>query len=255
MINNEFYDELGDDWTDRSDHPVALLRRENAFRTPWVIRELEERVPNKVAILDIGCGAGFLSNPLAEVGHKVTGIDLSQSSLEVAQKRDLTKSVHYLQATAYSLPFRNQSFDAVCAMDILEHVEEPNLLIAEASRVLKTGGYFFFHTFNRNPFSYFTVIKSMEWFVKNTPPNLHVYPLFIKPDELNEHLKNYKLQPIHWIGLAPKIFSRATLRLLMTGSVPPDFSFRFTRSLLSGYCGIAKKEQYYTQMHSTRRKP
>ena len=246
MINNEFYDHLGDDWIDRFDHPVALLRRENAFRTPWVIREVEERLPHKANILDIGCGAGFLTNPLAEAGHSVTGIDLSHSSLEVAKKRDSTQTVKYLTANAYSLPFPNDSFDVVSAMDILEHVEEPHLLIAEASRVLKTGGYFFFHTFNRNLFSYFTVIKSMEWFVKNTPPNLHVYPLFITPNELNEHLETYKLKALHWIGLAPKIFSRATAQLLFTGSVPPDFSFRFTRSLRTGYCGIAEKQTVYS---------
>lgn len=246
MINNEFYDHLGDDWIDRFDHPVALLRRENAVRTPWVIKELEERIPQKVAILDIGCGAGLLANPLAEAGHSVTGIDLSKSSLEIAKKRDSTGKAEYLSANAYSLPFPNDSFDAVCAMDILEHLEEPHLLIAEASRVLKTGGLFFFHTFNRNLFSYLTVIKSMEWFVKNTPPRLHVYPLFITPKELNEQLEAYKLKGVYWIGLAPKIFSRATLKLLFTGSVPPDFSFQFTRSLLSGYCGIAEKKIHYT---------
>jgi len=243
MINNEFYETLGNDWIDRHDHPVAMLRRENALRTPWVIQELEKRLPNKANVLDIGCGAGLLSNPLAEAGHQVTGIDLSLSSLEVAKKHDATQRVNYFQANAYSLPLEKSSFDVVCAMDILEHLEEPNLLIAEASRVLKPNGLFFFHTFNRNLLSFLTVIKSMEWFIKNTPPNLHVYPLFIKPDELNDHLKTYKLDAIYWTGLVPNIVSRASMKLLFTGKVPPDFSFRFTRSLRTGYCGIAKKQK------------
>ncbi len=242
MINNEFYNDLGDEWIHRLDHPVALLRRENAVRTPWVIQEIEQRIAKQVSILDIGCGAGFLSNPLAKMGHTVTGIDLSESSLAVAKKQDSTDTVQYLQANAYSLPFPKDSFDVVCAMDVLEHIEEPNLLIAEGARVLKPGGLFFFHTFNRNVFSYLTVIKGMEWFVKNTPPNLHVYPLFIRPKELQDHLEAYKLKPIHWVGLAPKIFSFATLKMLLSRTVPPNFSFRFTRSLLSGYCGIAQKQ-------------
>lgn len=246
MINNEFYDHLGDAWIERFDHPVALLRRENAVRTPWVIQELSQRIARKARILDIGCGAGLLTNPLAEEGHCVTGIDLSESSLAVAKKQDSTGQVEYLRANAYSLPFPNHSFDAVCAMDILEHVEEPYLLIAEASRVLKIGGLFFFHTFNRNAFSYLTVIKGVEWFVKNTPPQMHVYPLFITPDELKEHFEAYKLKAIHWIGLAPKIFSWATLKMLLTGSVPPNFSFQFSRWLFTGYCGIAEKLALYS---------
>ncbi len=241
MINNEFYNHLGDAWIDRFDHPVALLRRENAVRTPWVIEEVGQRIVQKAFILDIGCGAGLLSNPLAEAGYFVTGVDLSESSLAVARKRDSTGRVQYLQANAYSLPFPNNSFDVVCAMDILEHVEKPYLLIAEASRVLKTGGIFFFHTFNRNAFSYLTVIKGVEWFVKNTPPNMHVYPLFITPNELKKHLETYQLKAVHWVGLVPKIFSWPTLKMLLTGSVPPDFSFQFSRSLLTGYCGIAEK--------------
>jgi 2-polyprenyl-6-hydroxyphenyl methylase/3-demethylubiquinone-9 3-methyltransferase len=245
MINNQFYDELGDDWIERFDHPVALLRRENAIRTPWVIQEVGERIVRKASVLDIGCGAGLLANPLAEAGHFVTGVDLSESSLKVAKKWDSTGQVQYFQANAYSLPFPNHSFDVVCAMDILEHVEEPYLLIAEASRVLKTGGFFFFHTFNRNPLSYLTVIKGIEWFVKNTPPNLHVYPLFITPDELEEHFEAYKLKAVYWVGLAPKIFSLPMLKMLFSGSVPSDFAFQFTRSLLTGYCGIAEKQAFY----------
>jgi 2-polyprenyl-6-hydroxyphenyl methylase/3-demethylubiquinone-9 3-methyltransferase len=132
-------------------------------------------------------------------------------------------------------------------MDILEHVEEPQLLIAEASRVLKPKGVFFFHTFNRNAFSYIVVIKGVEWFIKNTPRRMHVYPLFITPNELKEHFDLYKLRAVHWVGLAPKIFSLQTLKMLFSGSVPPDFSFKFTRSLLTGYCGIAEKLAFYAQ--------
>lgn len=240
-INNEFYNTLGNEWLDRFDHPIALLRAENAVRAPWIAEELENRLEDGIDFLDIGCGAGFLTNYLATKGlSSVTGIDLSASSLEVAKKSDATSTVRYLPANAYSLPFQPNSFNAVSALDILEHVEEPHLLIAEASRVLKPGGLFFFHTFNRNLLSYLLVIKGVDWCIKNAPKNMHVYPLFIKPRELEEQLHRYDLKAISWRGLAPHI-KPATLKMLFTRQVPSDFSFRFCKSLRIGYCGIAVK--------------
>ena len=73
MINNEFYDHLGDGWIDRSDHPVALLRRENAVRTPWVIKEVGQRIVRKATILDVGCGAGLLLTPSQTLGTSSRG--------------------------------------------------------------------------------------------------------------------------------------------------------------------------------------
>jgi len=238
MINNEFYNQLN--WL-RSDHPVGLLRAENAIRTPWVANEIRTRFGNAAAVLDIGCGAGFLTNPLAKHGHKVTGIDLSASSLEAARQNDVTQSVNYIQADAYDLPFKKAEFDIVCAMDVLEHVEAPDRLVAEASRVLRPGGLFFFHTFNRNWLTYLVVIKGVEWCVKNAPKNMHVYPLFIKPHELEKSCRNCSLKVVDLRGLAPNPFTKAFWRMLWQREVPADFQFRFTRSCSTGYCGIAEK--------------
>ena len=89
-INNQFYDELGNDWIDRIDHPVALLRAENALRAPWIAEEIKYRIEKPAKILDVGCGAGFLTNHLAQQQHQVTGIDLSESSLEIAKRTERT---------------------------------------------------------------------------------------------------------------------------------------------------------------------
>lgn len=236
-INNDFYDELGDDWYTSTDHPIALLRAENEVRVPWIIDEIGS---NK-SVLDIGCGAGFLTNALVKVGHQVTGIDVSEKSLEAARKRDTTEKVQYVKANAYALPFENESFDVVCAMDVLEHVEEPSLLIQEASRVLKPEGLFFFHTFNRNFLSYLVVIKGVDWCVPNAPKNMHVYPLFIKPKELKQFLYEKHLAVVNLQGFRPKIFTSSFLKMLFTRKIPNEFGFRFSKSLATGYCGYAKK--------------
>lgn len=236
-INNDFYEELSEQWYTAWDHPIALLRAENALRIPWIISQIGK----KRIVLDIGCGAGMLTNALAKAGHKVFGVDLSQESLRVAKERDETKTVSYQVANGYSLPYPAASFDVVCAMDVLEHVEEPQLLIAEASRVLAPGGLFFFHTFNRNWLSYLLVIKGVDWFVKNAPKNMHVYPLFIKPHELKDMLREQNLAVKTMQGFRPKIGSRPFFRLLFKRQISPDFSFCFSKSLKTGYCGYAEK--------------
>ncbi|MES2200377.1 MAG: bifunctional 2-polyprenyl-6-hydroxyphenol methylase/3-demethylubiquinol 3-O-methyltransferase UbiG [Chlamydiota bacterium] len=241
IINNSFYDTLQDNWIYATDHPIALLRAENTLRNPWIEKVIQEKKPHPCKILDIGCGAGLLTNPLAKQGHIVSGIDLSPSSLEVARKLDMTNSVHYKTAKAEELPFAENSFDVVCAMDLLEHVNDPSLVIKEASRVLKPDGLFFFHTFNRNPISYFIIIKGVEWFVKNAPSNMHVYPLFITPKELGGMCKLSQLQVEMMQGMRPDFAHKAFWKMLLTRKVDPGFKFTFTPSLLTGYVGFAKK--------------
>jgi len=192
-------------------------------------------------VLDIGCGGGFLSNELARAGHAVTGVDRSEGSLEVARRHDTTKSVQYQAGDALQLPFADETFDVACAMDFLEHVEAPDQVIAEAARVLKPNGLFFFHTFNRTLRSRLLVIQAVEKFIPGTPKNLHVHRLFIKPVELREYCRAEGLAVEEIRGIAPVIFTRSVLRGLARGSVPEDFRFRFTNSLATGYCGFARK--------------
>ncbi len=237
-INNTFYDTLGEQWETASDHPIALLRSENALRNPWIASLIEK----DDAVLDIGCGAGLLTNDLAIRGvHQVVGIDASGGALKTASLLDTTKSVLYKEAKAEDLPFENNTFDVVCAMDLLEHVEDPKLVIAEAARVLKPQGKFFFHTFNRNLLSYLLVIKGVERFVANTPKNIHVYPLFIKPRELDAMMQAQGLFAKEWKGIRPVIRQTAWWQLIRKGSIRHDFRFRFVKSLATGYCGYAVK--------------
>ena len=240
-INNAFYDTLGERWYEAEDDPVALLRAEGRLKNPWVLERLQTVFQNKaLRVLDIGCGAGFLANSLGHAGLEVVGVDLSEESLNVARRHDATGKVEYRRADALNLPFDPAQFDAVFAMDFLEHVPTPERVVAEAGRVLKAGGLFFFHTFNRNFLSWLFAVQGLRWFVRNTPEHLHVHSLFIRPEELKDSLEESQLALREITGLRPR-FSKAFWKLLATRRVPKDFEFIFTPSLKIGYMGWAEK--------------
>lgn len=235
-VDNTIYDAYGDQWYTAVDDPIALLRAENKVKSPWVL----SRIKDSSMILDVGCGAGFLTNELALAGHKVTGVDLSESSLNVAALHDKTKTVTYKVANAYELPFSDASFDVLCAMDFLEHVEDPSRAIKEFSRVLKPGGKFFYHTFNRNFIAWFVIIKLVEWLIPKTPKNMHVLRLFIKPRELKLYCQLANLQTQEQIGIKP-VFSSIPISKIFSGKVPPEMRFELTSSLLTSFMGVAVK--------------
>lgn len=241
VVNNAIYDTLGDRWYDADDDPVALLRAESRLHNTWIVECLRERVGPGARVLDIGCGAGYLTNQLAQQGFDVTGLDASQESLNVAARHDATGRVSYEHGDALALPYPDASFDAVCSLDFLEHVEEPARVVAEAARVLRPGGVFFFHTFNRNWLAWLVVIKGVEWFVKNTPKDLHVLRLFVKPEELESLCKKSGLVPVELRGSEPVVLRAAFWKMLATGIVPRDFEFRFTRSTRISYIGFAER--------------
>jgi 2-polyprenyl-6-hydroxyphenyl methylase/3-demethylubiquinone-9 3-methyltransferase len=240
-VNNAWYADLGARWYTATDDPIALLRAESRHRNPWIAGEILRAGNGRPReIVDLGCGAGFLSNFLAEQGHHVTGLDTTEANLQVASAHDRSGRVAYVVGDACQLPFPDASIDVVCAMDLLEHVEHPEQLIAEAARVLTPGGLFFFHTFNRNWLSNLIVIKGVEWFVKNTPPDLHVLRLYLTPDEVGEMLETNGLDVVELRGSRPR-FRWPLWRMLLTGKVGDDFAFTFTPSTKLGFTGYARR--------------
>ncbi len=243
-INNDIYHTLGERWYTAQDDPIALLRAESELEVPWIDEQITQELSyNKfnLKLLDLGCGGGIVSNQFAKLGYQVTGVDLSRTSLDVAKKYDATKSAVYIEANAYDLPFESESLDIVTCLDTLEHVDDPQRLIQEAHRVLKPGGLFFYHTFNRNFLSWLIVIKLVEWFIKNTPANLHIYKLFIKPRELISMCEKLGFRNCKVIGIRPKIKALYFFDLLK-GVVPIGFKFEFTESVKISYMGYLKKQ-------------
>ena len=138
-------------------------------------------------VLDVGCGGGILSEAMATLGARVTGIDLAEKPLKVAQLHLLESgaNVEYLRIPAEALAReRPQRYDVVTCMELLEHVPDPAATVRACSELVKPGGVVFFATINRNPKSYLFAVLGAEYVLKLLPRGTHDYAKFIKPSEL-----------------------------------------------------------------------
>lgn len=138
-------------------------------------------------LLDVGCGGGILSEGLALRGAEVTGIDLAEQALSVAKLHALESQVTVNYQLTSVEDFAEQhagEFDVITCMEMLEHVPEPESVVAACARLLKPGGQLFLSTINRNPKSYAAMIVAAEYVLKMVPKGTHHYEKFIKPSEL-----------------------------------------------------------------------
>ncbi len=193
QINNAVYDRKGHAWWDENEDGslISLRYLSNPVKFSYIHTVISDQWPARTAtptLLDVGCGGGYLSEELARLGLSVTGIDPSPATIGAARAhaRQTGLAIDYLEGRGEALPFVSARFDFVCCCDVLEHVPDPALIVAEIARVLKPGGVFFYDTINRTLISRLVMIKVMqEW--KSTAflePRIHLWRMFIKPREL-----------------------------------------------------------------------
>jgi len=153
-------------------------------------------------ILDIGCGGGLISEPMARLGANVTGIDASKKNINIAKlhskKNDL--KINYVHASPENLKYI-EKFDIILNLEIVEHVDNVNLYIRSCYRLLKKNGIMFTATLNRSFISYIKAIIGAEYILRWLPIGTHDWSKFIKPEELENFLSDEKFSTIDIKGL------------------------------------------------------
>lgn len=199
--------QLASRWWD-PEGELKTLHQINPLRLSYI----QERVHlTDKSVIDIGCGAGILSESLAMAGASVTAIDMNQSLIDAAKlhQHESGTQVEYLTISAEEIAAeRPEQYDVVTCLEMLEHVPDPASVIRACAALVKPGGHVFFSTLNRNPKSYLFAIIGAEYLLKILPKNTHDYSKFIRPSELGAWSRNANLQPQAIIGIHYNPFTK-----------------------------------------------
>tara|TARA_A100000164_G_C21671889_1_gene660009 strand:- start:185 stop:820 length:636 start_codon:yes stop_codon:yes gene_type:complete len=161
-------------------------------------------------ILDIGCGGGLISEPMARLGGKVTGIDASERNIKIASlhSKESKLKINYINSSPEQLK-EKEKFDIILNLEVVEHVDNLDLYLESCKNLLKKNGLMFTATINRTVTSYIKAIVGAEYILRWLPIGTHDWNKFIKPEELEKTLndKNFKTNNIKGLEFNP-IFNK-----------------------------------------------
>jgi 2-polyprenyl-6-hydroxyphenyl methylase / 3-demethylubiquinone-9 3-methyltransferase len=167
-------------------------------------RGLTQALPfSGLRILDIGCGGGLLSEPMARLGAEVVGADAAPRNIPVARlhAEQAGLKIDYRHTTAEDLAAAQERFDVVLNMEVVEHVADPLAYLTACKDLLRPGGLMVCSTLNRNPKSFVMAIIGAEWVMRWLPKGTHDWQKFITPDELYALLRKAGLDPVDRKGM------------------------------------------------------
>lgn len=174
-------------------NPVRLEYLKSKIINHYAL-EYKDKLPlNGMKILDVGCGGGLISMPLAQMGAQVTGVDANKHNIDAASQyaKDNKIDIELKHTTAEKLlPKAKQSYDVVISLEVIEHVANPKEFVQNLARLIKPGGMIVLSTINRTIKSYIYAIVMAEYVLGWVPKRTHDHSKFVKPSELTKMINN-----------------------------------------------------------------
>jgi len=204
------FSKLADEWWDVNGkfkplhmfNPIRIEYITENIRKHFNIKKDKSISLSGINILDIGCGGGLISEPMARLGAEVTGIDASEKNIKIANLHSKTSGlqINYLHGSPEKF-VTSQKFDVILNLEIVEHVDNVDLYISSCYKLLKENGLMFTATLNRSFTSYVKAIIGAEYILRWLPIGTHDWNKFIKPEELEKILNKEKFSTLDIKGL------------------------------------------------------
>ena len=196
------FSDLADEWWDVNGK-FKPLHMFNPIRIEYILDEIstfyklnrnKNNLLNNLNILDIGCGGGLISEPMARLGANVTGIDAAERNIKIAtiHSKKNKLNINYINKSPEQLDV-TEKFDIILNLEVVEHVENLDLYLKSCANLLKKNGLMFTATINRTLVSYIKAIVGAEYILRWLPIGTHDWNKFIKPEELERRLNEKKL--------------------------------------------------------------
>ena len=198
------FESVAAEWWD-SDGQFRPLHRMNPTRVGYIRdalcrhfgRTAGETSPLEgLSIADVGCGGGLLCEPMARLGARVTGVDAGEEAVSIARLHadQMELEIDYRQATAEALAAEGATFDAVLALEIVEHVADIDAFLAAVASLVRPGGALIMSTLNRTPKSFGLAIVGAEYLLRWVPRGTHDWRKFVRPSELAGGLRRQGIE-------------------------------------------------------------
>lgn len=218
----EKFERMAGEWWD-ADGKFRPLHKLNPVRLGFIRDRVAERFGRAATtarplaglrLLDIGCGGGLLTEPMARLGADAVGVDPSPANIGVARRHaeQCGLAIDYRETTAEALASGQESFDVVLAMEVVEHVSDLDAFLAACAAVLKPGGLLFLATINRTPKAFALAIVGAEYVLRWLPRGTHDYAKLVRPEELETALAAAGLLVIDRCGVAYRPLSDSWVR-------------------------------------------
>ena len=210
----EKFSKIAEEWWD-PEGKFKPLHKFNPIRISYIKNNIiqsfklknKNKPLEKVKILDIGCGGGLLCEPMSRLGADVVGIDASDKNIKVAKlhakKDNLDIKYHCATPETFKTDIK---FDVILNMEIVEHVENVDFFLKSSSELLRKNGVMFVATLNKTLKSYLFAIIGAEYILNWLPIGTHEWEKFIKPQDLTNILKKYKLNLESLDGMKYNLF-------------------------------------------------